>query len=156
MRELRAYDGQLRCSACGQYLALERFAFADMKTGSRQYNCRSCHAVYRRAHYLANKADYVQRAIAQVHGRRVINRREIFAYLQHHPCVDCGERDVLVLEFDHRDPELKWKAVAVLAMTRRWPRVLGEIEKCDVRCVNCHRRRTAQQFGWGKLSSRVE
>lgn len=152
MRELRAHDGFFRCSMCRQYKPLERFAFADMKTGSRQYNCRVCHAAYRRTHYLANKPDYIRRAIAQVAGRRARNRREIYSYLQGHPCVDCGERDLLVLEFDHRDPVLKWKAVAILAMTKRWARVLTEIEKCDVRCVNCHRRRTARQFDWAKLS----
>jgi L-lysine 2,3-aminomutase len=58
---------------------------------------------------------------------------------------------VLVLEFDHRDPSDKVKAVAVLAMSKRWPKVLTEVNKCDVRCVNCHRRRTARQFGWRKL-----
>lgn len=150
MRELRAYDGLLRCYMCGRYKTFEQFAFADMRTGARQGYCRVCHAAYRRAHYIANKPDYIRRAIAQVSGRRAQNRREIYAYLKLHPCVDCGERDVMVLEFDHRDRELKWKAVAVLAMTKRWQRVLGEIGKCDVRCVNCHRRRTAQQFAWAK------
>ena len=149
---MRAYDGLLRCSRCRTYKPFGNFAFSDLKAGSRQYTCRACHAAYRRAHYLANKPDYIGRAIVQVRGRREQNRREIYAYLQAHPCVDCRERDVLVLEFDHRDPDLKWKAVAVLAQTRRWARVLGEIEKCDVRCVNCHRRKTARQFGWAKSS----
>jgi hypothetical protein len=150
MRELRATDGLRQCSTCREYKPYEDFAFADMKTGARQYNCRVCHSRYRRAHYLSNKPDYIRRSVAQVNGRRAENRREIAAYLLTHPCVDCGERDVLVLEFDHRDPELKWKAIGVLAVARRWPRVLEEIEKCDVRCVNCHRRKTAHQFGWKK------
>jgi hypothetical protein len=29
--------------------------------------------------------------------------------------------------------------------SRSWTVVLREIEKCDVRCTNCHRRRTARQ-----------
>ena len=153
MRELRAYDGLRLCSTCKAYKRCDEFAFADLKSGARQYNCRACHAAYRRAHYLANKPDYVRRTIAQLNGRRSRNRIGIGAYLQTHPCVDCGERDILVLEFDHRDRDLKWKAVGVLAATKRWARVLAEIEKCDVRCVNCHRRKTARQFGWAKACS---
>jgi hypothetical protein len=26
----------------------------------------------------------------------------------------------------------------------------AELERCEVRCVNCHIRRTAQRFGWRK------
>jgi hypothetical protein len=140
------------CQACKP---INEFAFASIKLGNRQDHCRACHAAYRRAHYLANKPDYIRRAIAQVKDRRAENRREIFSYLEAHPCVDCGERDVLVLEFDHRDRDLKWKTVALLAMTKRWQRVRQEIEKCDVRCVNCHRRRTAHQFGWAKSAARL-
>ena len=148
MRDLRALDGQLRCSRCRTYRPISDFAFSDMQGQKRQYYCRSCQSAYRREHYLANKADYVRRAVAQINGRRVMNRIEILRYLSAHPCVDCGEADLVVLEFDHLDPKDKIKPVGRLAMTKRWATVRREIDKCEVRCVNCHRRRTAVQFGW--------
>lgn len=150
MRELRLYDGLLRCPVCRIHKPIADFAFEDLRTGRRQSYCRACHAAYRHAHYLANKADYVRRTLAQLAARRAVNRRNIFEYLRAHPCVDCGITDLLVLEFDHRDPEKKLRTVNQLAMHTPWSRVSAEIEKCDVRCVNCHRRRTARQFRWKK------
>jgi hypothetical protein len=73
------------------------------------------------------------------------------AYLLEHPCVDCGEADPIVLEFDHvrgvkaADVSNLVKGVASRA------RLETEIAKCDVRCANCHRRRTTRTFGWNAL-----
>jgi hypothetical protein len=70
-------------------------------------------------------------------------------YLGEHPCVDCGNRDIRVLEFDHRDRATKVLAVAVLARGGYGlDRVKAEVDKCVVRCANCHRIRTHQQRGW--------
>lgn len=72
---------------------------------------------------------------------------KINEYLLAHPCVDCRESDIRCLEFDHRDPSTKVCAVSkMISDQRAWPDILAEIEKCDVRCANCHRRRTAEQF----------
>lgn len=151
-----ASDRFLRCSICGLIKPAARFSFADSSRGLLNSNCRECHAAYRRAHYLAHKADYVRRAIAQVRRRREENRREIRAYLATHPCVDCGNANILVLEFDHRDPALKLTEIGRMMVSTRWPRVRAEIEKCDVRCVNCHRRKSAGQFKWAKFSARIQ
>jgi hypothetical protein len=63
-----------------------------------------------------------------------------------HPCVDCGESDPVVLEFDHRDPAAKSFSIGdALGKTWQWEKIAAEIAKCDVRCANCHRRRTARQ-----------
>jgi hypothetical protein len=34
---------------------------------------------------------------------------------------------------------------------RRWESILQEIQKCTVRCANCHRRRTATQQRWWRV-----
>ncbi len=67
-----------------------------------------------------------------------------------HPCVDCGESDIRVLQFDHTDPAAKITEVSQLLRNASWPRVLMEIEKCEVRCGNCHRRKTLRDRSNGK------
>jgi hypothetical protein len=71
--------------------------------------------------------------------------RFLLEYLRDHPCVDCGESDPLVLEFDHVG-EKSFEIGAGLP-DRNWDSILREIAKCEVVCANCHRRRTAQRFG---------
>jgi len=136
---------------CGETKPEAEFAFADLAKGTRQRHCRRCQAAYRRAHYLANRDEYIRREAARIKRYRLENRPLMFAYLLEHPCVDCGERDPVVLDFDHRDPAQKKGYVSVMAAHKPWRLVLLEIEKCDVRCANCHQRRTAEQFNWRKV-----
>ena len=69
-------------------------------------------------------------------------------YLLTHPCVDCGESDMDVLDFDHVRGR-KNGDVSILARSAiAWKRVAEEIAKCEIRCANCHRRRTQLQLGW--------
>ena len=75
-------------------------------------------------------------------------RAELLNYLSDKSCVDCGEKDPIVLEFDHIDSKNKFKIVAkLLSGHYSWKTVLSEIQKCDIRCANCHRRKTYRQFG---------
>jgi hypothetical protein len=69
------------------------------------------------------------------------------------PCVDCGEQDPVVLDFDHVDPNHKRQTVSFLARSGYpWATVMAEVDKCQIRCANCHRRRTAIQFDWPKVA----
>lgn len=63
-------------------------------------------------------------------------------------CVDCGERDPVCLDFDHRNPLEKSLRIGS-NIHRSMPLVLAEIAKCDVRCANCHRRKTHRENGCG-------
>lgn len=78
------------------------------------------------------------------------NKVNLVEYLRKHPCVDCGEDDIVVLEFDHIPGQDKAHNICNLMKQRTWNSVLKEIEKCEVRCANCHRRKTAQRGSWWK------
>ncbi len=54
-------------------------------------------------------------------------------------CADCGETDPIVLEFDHQHS--KAHNVATM-MHHSFETIIAEMEKCEVVCANCHRRRT--------------
>jgi hypothetical protein len=137
-----------RCYDCGEIKPIAEFAFHNKAKGTRQGRCRKCHAAYRRDHYLRNRDTYITQEVARIKRYRDENRPLLREYLRAHPCVDCGETDIVLLDFDHRDPATKRYLVVVLALHKPWSRVLAEIAKCDVRCANCHRRRTAKQFNW--------
>jgi L-lysine 2,3-aminomutase len=77
-------------------------------------------------------------------------------YLLEHPCVDCGNDDPVVLEFDH----LRDKTYDISRLMSGWPwsTILAEIEKCEVVCANCHRRRTyaragSARSGWTRVAA---
>ena len=137
------------CYDCRRFKPVDAFAFHNKSKGTRQGRCRGCHAKYRREHYVGNRETYIRQEVARIKRYREENRPLIREYLRAHPCVDCGEADIVVLDFDHRDPAAKKFSVMVLSSHKSWIRVVAEIKKCDVRCSNCHRRRTALQFDWG-------
>ncbi len=70
----------------------------------------------------------------------------LFQKLSNSKCVDCGEKDILVLDFDHiKEKEFN---IAVLFKKRCAIKTLEkELNKCEVRCANCHRRKTAKEIG---------
>lgn len=78
--------------------------------------------------------------------------RYLIDYLIKHPCVDCGEDNILVLEFDHKDPANKLTEVNKLIKNRSTLESLKEeIKKCEVRCANCHRVKTQIESNSWKL-----
>ena len=126
------------CSTCREVKPLAEFNRLKKAKDGRQYNCRECNKQY---HY-----DHWDRHMDQIRARRlerrVKNRRYVVEYLSSHPCVDCGETDLLVLEFDHIGDE-KNANVGRLISTAELAKVVEEIALCEVVCANCRRRRTA-------------
>lgn len=137
------------CTKCKKEKLLDQFNFRLKKTGLRQYQCKDCTRAFLRSHYERNREYYLAKARKRNTEKRLEVQGFIKNYLLKHPCVDCGESDIVVLEFDHRGN--KSTEVANLIRGRNLlSTVKEEVEKCDVRCSNCHRRKTARDFGWSK------
>lgn len=78
---------------------------------------------------------------------RIKVRVLINEYLKSKECVDCGEGDPVVLEFDHTVRSDKFKTInKMLSGHYSWNAIHLEIQKCEVRCANCHRRKTYKQL----------
>lgn len=70
-------------------------------------------------------------------------------YLSRHPCVDCGEGNIKLLQFDH----IRGKKSFMISLSLRnvsLIRLFNEIKKCEIRCVNCHLKRTSIHQKWGQ------
>jgi hypothetical protein len=139
------------CTKCGPPAQpIENFHFKDRTRGIRHGTCKSCQNEYVRAHYKANRPYYLKKARLRNAEQNRINADFSIDYREHHPCVDCGDSDIAVLQFDHRAD----KVLSVSVLSREGyslEKVKREIAKCEVVCANCHTRRTAKQFGWYRL-----
>jgi hypothetical protein len=129
------------CTRCGASKPIAAFAFRRRATGRLQSWCRACHAEVDRLRYLKMFPDARLRRRQAGRMRDAEIRRRLDQILAESGCVDCGIKDPVVLEFDHVGP--KTADVSRLAMQAPWSLVLEEIARCEVRCVNCHKRITA-------------
>jgi hypothetical protein len=129
------------CTKCGELKPLEAFPPVRRGEAKLQSWCRECFAKANARNYRKNHDREKARLVRQVGERRAEVRKRIVEYLKEHPCVDCGERDIVVLEFDHLSDKLADLSVYA-GGGRSWARVKAEIDKCEVRCANCHRRKT--------------
>ncbi|MEM9955278.1 MAG: hypothetical protein AAF846_26980 [Chloroflexota bacterium] len=140
------------CIKCDVKKPEVEYNFRHKERGIRHNTCKTCHSYYRRQHYEDNKEKYKAKARhwnrENMYDYRAEMRRYVFEYLLEHPCVDCGENDPIVLEFDHVKGEKILAISAMLGSMATMERLQAEIDKCEVRCANCHRRKTAKERGW--------
>jgi hypothetical protein len=75
------------------------------------------------------------------------HRIKKYEFLLTQQCIECGEKDPVVLEFNHRNQKTKLKEISnMLSGHYSWETIYKEVKKCDIRCANGHRRKTYRQF----------
>lgn len=136
------------CTQCGKRKARTAFPLRDRRTGKRQGYCKLCHAARQRRDYAASGGRARIASALRTSRKRARIRQQLWEYLETHPCVDCQERDPVVLEFDHVRGRKLYAIANMVSQGMSWVRIAREIAKCEVRCANDHRRRTAIQLRW--------
>jgi hypothetical protein len=136
-----------QCRACLATKPLADFCKNRDKVFGVQDYCRICQHGMNARHYASSAKT---RAAIRAFNKKAWAARRAFVtnYLAAHPCVDCGEADVVVLDFDHVRGE-KVGVVSVLIRKGSLSAIKAEIEKCEVRCANCHRRVTHRRRTMG-------
>lgn len=131
----------VRCAKCKELKPEGEFSWKFKNKGIRSTKCKECVKAYSREHYVLNRSKYGRSA------RRNNKRHErelythIYNYLTKHACVDCGEADPIVLEFDHVRGLKKFTISHVSRHGVGLATLELEIAKCEIRCRNCHARK---------------
>lgn len=136
------------CITCGETKNETEFNFRNKLLGRRWNTCKACQSKQKADWYQRNKETHKSNTYENKRKAIAEAQQYIWNYLATHPCVDCGETDPVVLEFDHVRGR-KRKAVGDLARQGySISAIQKEIAKTVVRCANCHRRKTHKERGW--------
>lgn len=132
------------CTKCKSEKEKSAFSllYPAKKDGKLRPDCKEC---VRKRNKAKDKKSFKER-MRQVKEKAVYQAKEyVKNYLATHFCVDCGEKDIEVLDFDHvRGKKVCDVSHLVATGSRLW-KIEEEIAKCEVRCANDHRKITAKR-----------
>lgn len=134
------------CNRCKQTLPKEDFTPSKSRYDGLQSYCRECMKKYRIEHYQNNKSQYYARNEIT----KATLKQFVVNYKNNNSCVDCKITYVdepWLLEFDHLD-DTKLHNISQMWNRGSLKLLKAEIDKCDLVCVVCHRRRTAKRGEW--------
>jgi hypothetical protein len=143
------------CFVCQVPKDLSEFAKNASRSDGLQSACKDCKREIDRNYYKATFESRKSKRLAARQASLERGREVVWDHLATHPCIDCGETDPVVLEFDHVHGEKANNVTTLVNNGVSVDTILIEIKKCVIRCANCHRRRTAERAGGWRHSRLV-
>lgn len=135
-----------QCRICKENKLTSEFNKHQRSKDGLNYLCKACHSQEHRKWKIKNEEKWALQHKVTFEKSRKRNKIFAYQYLETHPCIDCGEDDIEVLEFDHIK-EKKQGVSKLINSTTSISRLKEEISKCEIRCCNCHRKKTLQRMG---------
>ena len=101
----------------------------------------------RRRYYALNRERVRARTARYRRERKAVTQEALNQLKTAAGCADCGyNADAVALHFDHDDPTQKKFTISTWLGRRDGSRLVWrEVEKCTVRCANCHAIRTYEE-----------
>ena len=141
------------CSRCKIKKSLEEFVKNKSKPDGYSTYCKSCKRIKDNESYRTSQArrDNIRRIRETATDKLDVY---LIEYLLSHPCVDCGNKDIRVLEFDHVDNNKEYN-ISIMRRNKVSVEKIGkEISKCEVRCSNCHKiRHSVEKNDWRNVNT---
>lgn len=128
------------CARCKEVKEIESFCWRSKARGTRHSWCRVCRKEYDAEIWRDGRKKETKEKSRKA--QRLIAEKFLIDYFRSHSCSDCGEDNIMFLEFDHlRDKETTISRM--LANGCSINKIKEEINKCEVVCKHCHTLRTA-------------
>lgn len=140
------------CSICAVSQSIDSFYRNMNYEDGRDKRCKSCMRSYMKNRWLTNSQARIT-AREKARARVLANFHRMTDVLASSFCVDCGEKDPLVLDFDHVRGRKRMAVSKMVSKTYKWETIEKEIAKCEVRCTKCHRKRTSVQQRWSRATN---
>lgn len=135
------------CKRCDSTLPVEKFTKSVGRYDGLQAYCRECMKKYRIEYYRQNKESHQKRNKKKCRDLR----NYILRIKETTPCTDCGvvyPEEPWLTEFDH--VKEKTDIISRLVTSGSLKRLQAELENCELRCLICHRRKSAERGEWRK------
>jgi len=133
------------CSICNTDKPISEFSKNPSKKGGHNHSCKSCSRSYFKEYYKKNTAKVKARNnIQDTLYKQRIHKIVIESFAD--GCGVCGETDIRVLEFAHKNKKEKEFSIGTaVGQQLSIVRIKEEIGKCKILCANCHRKETHEE-----------
>jgi hypothetical protein len=136
-----------KCKKCKESKDISGFYTSKYLKNKAHPVCKLCAGLSSKQFFNKLKAVKKKQLIYQTK-RRERNLNYAKEYLKSHPCVDCGETNIIILEFDHVRGNKIMTISQYSHQSYSLEKIQAEIDKCEIRCVNCHRMKTAKDYAY--------
>lgn len=130
-----------QCRTCLTPKALNDFRNKAQNRDGKENECTLCARARGKLRFKTNEGFRLSIQEWRIRQKGLLHAH-ILDHFSTHPCVDCGEDDKVVLEFDHVRGTKVANISKLISDSVSLEKMAAEIAKCDVRCCNCHRRAT--------------